>query len=104
MPEQEEPPAGNYFVSAYPPFSCWDEQRGEQFRAMLGRPAPQPKAAPLGLYVHIPFCVHRCDYCYYLAHAGRLREMDGYLEAVSRELALYMSTPALESRDSRDAR
>jgi oxygen-independent coproporphyrinogen-3 oxidase len=93
---QSEPVTGSYFVSAYPPFDCWDEKNAGRFRAMLGRPAPQ---APLGLYLHIPFCVHRCSYCYYLARAGRMEQMDGYLESVSRELALYMETAALAGRE-----
>jgi oxygen-independent coproporphyrinogen-3 oxidase len=92
-----EPVAGNYFVSAYPPFSCWKEDATAAFRRRLDDAAATPDA-PFGLYVHIPFCVHRCQYCYYLAFDGRLGEMGEYLAAVGREFKTYRATPALADR------
>jgi oxygen-independent coproporphyrinogen-3 oxidase len=26
-------------------------------------PAPLPRLAPMGIYIHIPFCAHICPYC-----------------------------------------
>jgi oxygen-independent coproporphyrinogen III oxidase len=37
------------------------------------------------LYVHIPFCSKKCDYCAFVTHVGSLKLMDPYLEAVRRE-------------------
>ncbi len=91
-----EPTVGNYFVSAYPPFSCWEPETTAAFRQALD--LPPAESAPFGLYVHIPFCVHRCQYCYYLAYDGRLQEMAGYLSALSREFSIYMSKPAMAGR------
>lgn len=35
-----------------------------------------------GVYVHIPFCRHRCDYCAFATFTDRDQIMDEYLEAV----------------------
>jgi oxygen-independent coproporphyrinogen-3 oxidase len=94
-----EPLEGNYFVAAYPPFSCWRQERVEALYTLLGCPAPQAGGAPFGLYVHIPFCAQRCQYCYYLSYADRtLRYLDRYLDALLRELALYGGMPAFAGR------
>ena len=89
-----EPTAGNYFVAAYPPFSCWDESGAERLRDRLAahRPAVRP---PLGFYVHIPFCLTRCHYCHYLSHADRSEDIDRYIEAVVSELRLWTGTRAM---------
>jgi oxygen-independent coproporphyrinogen-3 oxidase len=92
-----EPATGNHFVSAYPPFSCWNSDATTAFKQALESPQENDDA-PFGLYVHIPFCVHRCQYCYYLAYDGRLQEMAGYLTALNREFSIYMSTPAMAGR------
>jgi oxygen-independent coproporphyrinogen-3 oxidase len=47
-------------------------------------PLPAPRAA----YIHVPFCRHRCGYCNFTLVAGRDDLIDGYLDALSRELSL----------------
>jgi len=39
-------------------------------------------AEKLGIYVHIPFCRSKCDYCDFYALAGRDDQMDQYLKAL----------------------
>ncbi len=39
------------------------------------------------LYVHIPFCRHKCGYCDFNAYAGMDRLMPDYVDALERELA-----------------
>ena len=39
------------------------------------------------LYVHIPFCRHKCGYCDFNAYAGMDRLMPDYVAALERELA-----------------
>ena len=55
---------GNYFISNYPPFSQWSAEALPAVRAALDSPPLVPKGAaepaPLGLYLHIPFCRKRC--------------------------------------------
>lgn len=40
----------------------------------------------LSLYVHIPFCVKKCDYCDFLSEAAPERTREAYVEALCREI------------------
>ena len=91
-----EPVVGNYFVAAYPPFSAWAAAQIPAMHAALARPAP---ATPLGIYVHLPFCQQKCDYCYYLFYIAQpAAVVDRYLDAVAREMALYAEHPGVKGR------
>ena len=89
---------GNYFVAAYPPFSCWEPgQVGSAEPALDGDP-PQ---SPVGIYVHIPFCERKCDYCYYMSREGaKASEVDAYLASVVEELRLVSQRPAMAGREA----
>ena len=39
------------------------------------------------LYLHVPFCRHKCGYCDFNAYAGMDRLMPAYVDALARELA-----------------
>jgi oxygen-independent coproporphyrinogen-3 oxidase len=41
---------------------------------------------PLGLYIHIPFCVRKCNYCDFPSVAGKLDLLPAYLDALHAEL------------------
>ncbi len=41
-----------------------------------------------GIYVHIPFCAHRCDYCAFATYADRDYLMRDYADAVLREIEM----------------
>jgi oxygen-independent coproporphyrinogen-3 oxidase len=43
-------------------------------------------SAPFGVYVHVPFCAHRCDYCAFATYADRDQLMDRYVAAVLAEI------------------
>lgn len=88
---------GNYFVANYPPFSVW--QTGEIGCAIerLGRRGCSETS--LGLYVHLPFCRKRCDFCYFRVYTDKNHaEIEAYLEAVLREAELVGRQPFLEGR------
>ncbi len=90
-----EPVVGNYFVAAYPPFSAWNSNDVLELKAALN----QPSSGPLGLYVHIPFCQKKCDFCYYLSYADqKIGTVNRYLEAVVHELEIYSKRRALRNR------
>jgi oxygen-independent coproporphyrinogen-3 oxidase len=40
------------------------------------------------LYVHLPFCAHRCGYCDFVTVVGRRGEHGSYVDALQAELAL----------------
>jgi oxygen-independent coproporphyrinogen-3 oxidase len=52
------------------------------------------------LYVHIPFCKHKCGYCDFNAYAGMDRLMPDYVDALERELAGAREQHAFEQLDT----
>jgi oxygen-independent coproporphyrinogen-3 oxidase len=40
----------------------------------------------LSLYLHIPFCAHRCAYCDFNTYAGQESLIPAYVEALTREI------------------
>ena len=51
------------------------------------RPVPPVSAAgSFGVYVHIPFCATRCDYCAFATWTDKHDLIDRYLAAVCGEL------------------
>ena len=48
------------------------------------------------LYVHLPFCAHRCGYCDFVTLVGRHEQHAGYVDAVLAELEL--ERPVLADR------
>jgi oxygen-independent coproporphyrinogen-3 oxidase len=92
----EEPVVGNYFVAAYPPFSVWNPDDVSAFESALSE---WSSTTPLGVYVHVPFCQKKCDYCYYLSYIGQKPEVvDRYIDSVVREMVLYAERPAVNGR------
>lgn len=85
--DASDAPYGNYFVATYAPFPRWTAIAVDEYGAILDRAAVLKNAAPLGLYVHIPFCVDRCRYCYYLSYEGDDRgDLGRYVDALIAEL------------------
>ena len=40
------------------------------------------------LYVHLPFCAHRCGYCDFVTVVGRRNQHRAYVDALLQELEL----------------
>jgi oxygen-independent coproporphyrinogen-3 oxidase len=51
------------------------------------------------LYVHLPFCAHRCGYCDFVTVIGREQQHEAYVDALLRELELErpLLVPRLET-------
>lgn len=45
--------------------------------------------APLGLYLHIPFCARKCPYCDFNTYAGLEDQFEAYTEALCREIEAW---------------
>jgi len=46
----------------------------------------------LGLYLHIPYCLHKCGYCDFNSHPENREESVRYVEALLKELKAYSPT------------
>ncbi|MGH2535472.1 MAG: radical SAM family heme chaperone HemW [Thermomicrobiales bacterium] len=57
--------------------------------------APLPPGAPIGLYLHIPFCAHICPYCDFNTYAGQDALIPRYVAALEREIR--SAHPAFQS-------
>ncbi len=69
------------FILTYPMFRYWGKESVED----------GVKPAPLNLYVHMPYCIQRCAYCYFKTTTlkeNRLQEIDHYVRAVCAEIEL----------------
>lgn len=58
--------------------------------------APPSAGAPLGLYVHIPFCARKCPYCDFNTYADLDDVFEAYVAALCREIAAW--APRLAGR------
>ena len=47
---------------------------------------PQPDPTPVGLYIHIPFCEHKCPYCDFNTYAGLTDLFGSTVDALVREM------------------
>lgn len=80
LPQLGEP-TRHGFLTNYPPFRRW---RPESLDSFL---SPEP----LNIYVHTPYCVQRCAYCFYKVQTlgeSRKAEIDRYVAALCREIEL----------------
>jgi oxygen-independent coproporphyrinogen-3 oxidase len=48
--------------------------------------APQALDAPLGIYLHIPFCQHICPYCDFTTYAGQESTIPAYVDALVQSI------------------
>jgi len=73
-------PTRKGFLTNYPPFRYWRPDAVEQFL--------EPR--PLNLYLHVPYCIQRCAYCFYKVTTlgeNRKAEIDRYVAALCKEIA-----------------
>jgi putative oxygen-independent coproporphyrinogen III oxidase len=64
---------------------------------------PAPKRGPgeeFGVYLHVPFCRHRCDYCAFATYTDRDHLMVRYVDACVAELVRARETGGLSGATS----
>lgn len=76
--------------TSYPTAPEWSEVVTERhFREHARQSAAASAAAPLSLYVHIPFCVHRCRFCACNVIITRKTEIaEPYLQRLDQEMGI----------------
>ena len=53
---------------------------------LVARPKRIGMSGVRHLYVHLPFCAHRCGYCDFVTAVGRREQHSAYVDALLREL------------------
>ncbi|PCI28601.1 MAG: radical SAM protein [SAR324 cluster bacterium] len=85
-------PSRKGFITNYPAFRHWRKEAGENFLAR----------DPLNIYVHIPFCIQRCDYCYYktinLKGKDKNKKIDEYIDGLCKEIEMASKYFSLKDR------
>ncbi len=85
-------PARKGFVTNYPNFPHWKRLEAAQME----------DRRPLNIYLHTPFCIQRCSYCYYktinLRGEEKQKRMGRYVDALCRELELAAEIYHLKNR------
>jgi oxygen-independent coproporphyrinogen-3 oxidase len=85
-------PSRKGFVTNYPNFRHWKPTESWEIS----------NNTPINIYLHIPFCIQRCAYCYY--HTIKLKEgkksggLDRYVDALCREIELASQYFHLKAR------
>ena len=85
-------PARKGFVTNYPNFPHWKRLEAGQMA----------DTRPLNIYLHTPFCIQRCSYCYYktinLRGNEKYERMDRYVKTLCREIELSAQMYNLKNR------
>jgi len=80
------------FVTNYPNFQHWKRLS----------PPEMAGSEPLNIYVHTPYCIQHCAYCYYktinLRGTNKSQRIDEYIDALCREIALASEYYHLQHR------
>jgi oxygen-independent coproporphyrinogen-3 oxidase len=63
----------------------------------LTETAPPRWYWPRAVYLHIPFCAHRCGYCDFATVAGQDQLADRYLDALELEMAALAAPPTVQT-------
>jgi len=90
---------GDFFPSVhYPPITMYNPISQEEMFA--GYTLPDDRL--FDVYAHIPFCRQRCVYCHYPVKFGdQAPEKDKYLDALEKEMDIYMSVLGVERIQTR---
>ena len=85
---------GDFFPSVhYPPITMYPETSQEELFAGYTPPAD----GLFDVYAHIPFCQQRCIYCHYPLKLGKNeQEKDRYLDALEKEMDIYMGVLGID--------
>lgn len=73
------------FITTYPPSRYWKGTFS----------AKQQANETLHLYIHIPYCIQRCGYCFFNIielHKSNQDQIDNYVDYLCREIALLADT------------
>ncbi|MCA9035841.1 MAG: coproporphyrinogen III oxidase family protein [Planctomycetaceae bacterium] len=91
---------GSYFISNYPPFSLWTNERVPEVMSVFDKSVEDTRQTPLGLYIHIPFCRKRCRFCYFRVYTNQnAKAIEDYVQSLIREIELVSQKSAVAGRE-----
>lgn len=76
------------YTIQYPPMFIWKKTGGKDVLAGWGGSLGE-YSEKVGLYLHIPFCVKRCNYCRYYSVELRQYSIKSYVEDLKKEIEMY---------------
>jgi coproporphyrinogen III oxidase-like Fe-S oxidoreductase len=76
---------------------AWEIAPAGEGRALPAE-APAKDGAPIGLYLHFPFCKARCHYCAFYFVVGREEIRAEYVEMLTREMQTRARDPRFAGR------
>lgn len=83
VPDREE------FYTNYPLYKYWNSDKNEKFMVPDG----------INIYIHIPFCIQICDYCFYMKELIKSKDqVDEYVDHLCREIQLVSERFGLAQR------
>lgn len=91
--------SGDFFPSVhYPPITMYPPISEKD----LFKSYENPPDGLFDLYAHLPFCIQHCTFCHYPVKVGELaEEKDRYLDALEKEMDIYMDLLGLEKIKAR---
>lgn len=54
---------------------------------------------PLGIYIHTPFCIKKCDYCDFLSAPAGGEVQQAYVKALLGEIRMYRNSSVIERQE-----
>ncbi|MBD0260587.1 MAG: radical SAM family heme chaperone HemW [Cytophagales bacterium] len=87
--DREEIPTREEFYTNYPFFKNWKKETNDK---LAGQPG-------INLYIHIPFCIQICDYCFYMKELAKSKsQIDEYVDFLCKEIQLVSEVYGLKRR------
>jgi oxygen-independent coproporphyrinogen-3 oxidase len=84
-----ELPTREEFYTNYPFYKYWKNEGSERFTDNEG----------INIYIHIPFCIQICDYCFYMKELVKSKDqVDDYIDHLCREIKMVSATYGLAKR------
>lgn len=77
------------FINQFPPLNLLNKKDVETIWSESG----------IHLYIHIPYCIKKCDFCYYISTECREGKIpEDYLDALIEEMRIYQKRGYLQNR------
>jgi oxygen-independent coproporphyrinogen III oxidase len=86
---RDELPTREEFYTNYPFFKYWNTDNNARLLTPEG----------VNIYIHIPFCIQICDYCFYMKEQIKSKDqVDEYVDHLCREIAMVSQRFSLGNR------